>query len=103
MSKSLLVTGASGQLGRLVIESLLDMQVGHIIATTREPSKLADLAAKGVEVRAANFDEPQTLTTAFAGADRLLLISTDSIYQPGQRLAQHRAAIAAAERAGVQH
>lgn len=103
MSQRLLVTGAAGQLGRRVVEILLASNAASIIATTRDPSKLADLAAKGVEVRAADFDKPETLASAFDGADRLLLISTDAVYVPGQRLGQHKAAIAAAEQAGVKH
>lgn len=99
----LLVSGAAGHLGRRVVEFLLEMKAGPLVATTRDPSKLADLAAKGVEVRAADFDRPETLPAAFANVDRLLLISTDAVYVPGQRLAQHRAAIAAAEKAGVRH
>lgn len=103
MSQRLLVTGAAGQLGRRVVEILLEHSATSIVATTRTPSKLADLAARGVELRAADFDKPETLATAFAGVDRLLLISTDAIYVPGQRLAQHKAAIAAAKKAGVKH
>lgn len=103
MSQRLLVTGAAGHLGRCVVESLLETHVGPIIATTREPAKLADLAARGVEIRPADFDRPDTLPSAFADTDRLLLISTDAIYVPGQRRAQHQAAIAAAEQAGVKH
>lgn len=103
MSETLLVTGAAGQLGRRVVETLLDLGAGPIIATTRDPAKLADLTARGVTARAADFDDPSTLATVFEGADRLLLISTDAVYQPGQRLVQHRAAIAAAEKAGVKH
>jgi NAD(P)H dehydrogenase (quinone) len=102
-NKALLVTGASGQLGRQVIEALLEAKAGPIIATTRDPSKLADFAARGVEVRVGDFNDPSTLAAAFAGAGRLLLISTDELATPGRRLAQHRAAIAAAEAAGVQH
>ena len=101
--KTLLVTGAGGQLGRQAIESLLEKQQGPIIATTRHPEKLADLAARGVDVRKADFDEPESLAAAFAGADRLLLISTDALGSPGQRLTQHRAAVRAAEEAGVEH
>ena len=103
MSNTLLVAGAAGQLGRQVVEILLGGKVGNIVATTRDPSKLADLSARGVDVRAADYDKPATLETAFKGADRLLLISTDAVYVPGQRLAQHKAAIAAAEKAGVKH
>jgi NAD(P)H dehydrogenase (quinone) len=101
--QSLLVTGASGQLGRRVIELLLDANAGHIIATTRSPDKLADLTARGVDVRQADFDDPGSLIAAFAGADRLLLISTDVLDGTDRRQAQHRNAIAAAEQAGVKH
>lgn len=103
MSQTLLVTGASGHLGRRVIDLLLEANFDHIIATTRSPEKLADMAEQGVEVRRADFDQPETLAAAFAGADRLLLISTDALMVPGQRLAQHRAAVAAAVQAGVKH
>lgn len=102
----LLVTGASGQLGRRVIAHLLDSEQvppQQLIATTRKPSALADLAARGVQVRAADFDAADSLAAAFAGAQRLLLISTDALDHPGQRLRQHRAAIAAAVAAGVKH
>lgn len=100
---TLLVTGASGHLGRLVVEHLLGtMKVApaSIIATTRNPANLADFAARGVTVRAADFAKPETLAAAFKGADRLLLISTVSV---GSRLVEHKAAIDAAVVAGVQH
>ncbi|GAB4529026.1 MAG: SDR family oxidoreductase [Anaerolineae bacterium] len=103
MSNTLLVTGASGHLGRRVIELLLEEQAGTIIATTRHPEKLADLAARGVVVRYANFDEESSLLSAFTGADRLLLISTDALDEPGKRLRQHTTAVRAAEQAGVSH
>ncbi|MBV8629964.1 MAG: SDR family oxidoreductase [Silvibacterium sp.] len=103
MSGRLLVTGAAGHLGRRVIEHLIERKAGPIIATTRDTSKIADLATRGVEVRMADFDKPETLVTAFAGADRMLMISTDAISAPGRRLAQHKTAVAAAERAGVKH
>jgi NAD(P)H dehydrogenase (quinone) len=103
MPQTLLVTGASGHLGRHVVELLLEAEAGHLIATTRSPEKLTDLAERGVEVRQADFDQPEGLATAFAGADRLLLISTDALMVPGQRLTQHRAAVEAAVQAGVKH
>ncbi|MDG2529769.1 NAD(P)H-binding protein [Caulobacter endophyticus] len=103
LNDRLLVTGAGGQLGRRVVELLLEAGAPHVIATTRDPAKLADLAAKGVEVRAADFDDPASLETAFAGVDRLLLVSTDALDKPGRRIAQHRAAVAAAVKAGVKH
>jgi len=102
-SPRLLVTGAGGQLGRRVVELLLEAGASNIVAASRDPSKLAELAARGVETRRVDFDEPAELAAAFAGVDRLLLVSTDSLDQPGRRIAQHRAAITAAEAAGVKH
>ncbi len=101
--RTLFVTGASGQLGRRVVELLLEKGAGKIVAGTRTPEKLADLAARGVDVRHADFDDPTGLKAALAGVDRVLIISTDAIHQPGQRLAQHKAAVAAAASAGVKH
>lgn len=98
---TLLVTGASGNLGRRVVELLLEAGAGQIIATTRTPDALADLASRGVIVRRADFDDPASLVEAFAGADRLLLISTAIFGE--QRVKQHLAAIKAAEDAGVKH
>jgi len=100
---TLLVTGASGQLGRRVVELLLDAKAGPVIATTRTPEKLAALAARGAEVRRADFADPASLRAAFAGAERLLLISTGDLFPLGLRLGQHRAAVAAAVAAGVKH
>lgn len=100
---TLLVTGASGNLGRQAVEHLLAEGGTRVIAATRDPAKLADLAARGAEVRAADFDHPASLAAAFAGVDRLLLISTDTLDVPGKRLAQHRAAVAAAKAAGIGH
>jgi len=102
-SPTLLVSGASGHLGYRVIELLLEMGAGPIVATTRTPAKLADLAARGVEVRQADFDNAASLAAAFKGVDRMLLISTDTLDQPGHRIAQHVAAIKAADAANVQH
>lgn len=106
MDSKLLVTGASGQLGQRVIHHLLNtLQVvpERIIATSRHLDKLQPLAALGVTVRAADFEDATSLQTAFAGAQRALLISTDALDRPGRRLAQHQAAVAAAVSAGVQH
>ena len=102
MSK-ILVTGASGHLGQLVVKHLLETEkvaAADIIATTRKVESLAHLAAQGVDVRAADFADVASLQTAFAGAARILIISTDGI---GERLAQHKNAIAAAQAVGVQH
>src|ERR1700722_8416773 len=101
--RTLFVTGAGGHLGRRVVEILLEKGAGKIVAGTRKPEKLADLAARGVEVRPADFDDPKGLEAALAGVDRVLIISTDAIDRPGRRLAQHRAAVAAATRAAVKH
>ncbi len=106
MPSTLLVTGASGQLGRRVIAHLiqsLHVSPQNIIATTRKPEALADLASQGVVVRKADFDDPASLAAAFAGAERLLLISTDALDRPGRRLEQHLKAVDAAARAGVRH
>jgi NAD(P)H dehydrogenase (quinone) len=102
MSKPLLVTGASGHLGQRVVELLLEQNAGPVIATTRSPEKLAKLAARGVDVRAADFDDDASLAKAFAGAGRALLISTDALDRPG-RLEQHKRAIKALEAAGASH
>jgi len=98
-----LVTGAGGHLGRLVVEHLLAAKAGKVIAASRDPAKLADLAAKGAETRRADFDEPASLDAAFKGVDRLLIVSTDSVVEPGRRLRQQKAAVAAAARARVGH
>ncbi|WP_328456914.1 SDR family oxidoreductase [Amycolatopsis sp. NBC_00438] len=97
----IVVTGATGQLGRLVVDGLLEKtSPGEVIAAVRDPRKADDLAARGVQVREADYDRPETLATAFAGAEKVLLISSST---PGQRLAQHRAVIDAAREAGVRH
>lgn len=93
------ICGASGQLGHLVLDALLEkVPAADVVALARDPAKLADYAAKGVEVRAADYDAPETLAPALAGVDRLLLISGSAI---GQRPRQHRAVIDAAKQAGV--
>lgn len=106
MSDRLLVTGASGHLGQRVLVHLLDtlnVPASRLIATTRNPERLAALAERGVTVRAADFDDAESLAAAFRDASRLLLISTDALDYPGHRLAQHRQAVQAAVKAGVQH
>jgi NAD(P)H dehydrogenase (quinone) len=95
------VTGASGQLGRSVAEGLLEVvDPSDVVLVTRDPAKLADLAARGADVRPGDFDDPATLATAFAGIERLLLISTDVL---GERVAGQIAAVQAAADAGVCH
>ena len=100
---TLLVTGASGHLGRRIVELLLESGVGPIVATTRTPEKLRDLAGRGVMVRQADFDEPAGLERVFAGVSRMLLVSTSALDRPGRRAEQHGNAIGAAVRAGVRH
>lgn len=106
MSDVLLVTGASGQLGRRVLAHLLDtlgVAPARLVAVTRDPAKLAEVATRGVAVRRGDFDDPASLAPAFEGASRVLLISTDTLDRPGARIAQHRTAIEAAKDAGVRH
>jgi NAD(P)H dehydrogenase (quinone) len=93
------ITGATGQLGRLVIQNLLNtVPASQIVAAVRSPEKAADLAALGVQVRQADYAQPATLDAAFQGVDKLLLISSSEV---GQRAPQHAAVIAAAQKAGV--
>lgn len=93
------VTGASGQLGRLVVDALLSkVAPDQIVALARAPDSMSDLAAKGVYVRAFDYDAPETLVPALAGVSRLLLISGNAI---GSRVPQHRGVIDAAKAAGV--
>lgn len=90
------ITGATGHLGRLVINKLKEkVSNGDIVALARSPQKGADL---GVEVREANYDKPETLDRALKGIDTLLLISASEI---GKRAVQHRNIIEAAKEAGV--
>jgi NAD(P)H dehydrogenase (quinone) len=96
-----IVSGASGQLGRLVAEQLM----GHlppqdVILVSRNPGALAELADLGADVRRGDFDDPVSLPDAFSGGDRMLMISTTAV---GRRADQHRAALDAALRAGVRH
>lgn len=96
---NVIVTGASGALGRLVAENLMERLLPEeIVLVTRRPESLADFRARGVDVRHGDFDEPDSLPEALAGGDRMLLISTDAV---GRRVPQHAAAIAAAATAGI--
>jgi len=99
----ILVSGASGQVGRRVIEILLEQETGSIIATTRTPGKQKDLADRGVDLRFADFDDLSSVSAAFAGAKRILLISTNSFEIAGRRVRQHRNAIEAAREVGAEH
>ncbi|GAB2476300.1 SDR family oxidoreductase [Promicromonospora xylanilytica] len=95
------VTGATGRLGRLVVEDLLSRGVpaADLVAVVRTPAKAADLAERGVQVREGDYSRPETLPAALAGVQRLLLISGS---EPGGRVAQHAAVIDAAKAAGVE-
>lgn len=96
-----LVTGATGQLGRLAIDALLarGVQPGHVAALVRDPGKAADLAARGIDVRVGDYDDPASLDAALAGIDRLLFVSASEV---GNRAVQHQNVIDAAVRAGVE-
>jgi len=99
----LLVTGATGQLGRRIIDQLVARRRGTagIAASVRDPARAGELAERGIDVRHGNFDQADTLLTAFKGIDKLILVSTDG---PGEvRIAQHHNAINAARAAGVRH
>jgi len=97
---TLVITGATGHLGSLVIESLLDQGVAahDITAAGRDITKLKDLADRGVTVRVIDFNEPATLLDAFRRADKVLLVSGSEV---GQRVRQHRNVIDAARTTGV--
>jgi len=97
----IVVTGATGQLGRLVIENLLRTErPSSIVAVVRDPAKATDLSNRGVQVRQADYTHPASLRTALAGAEKLLLISSSEL-EPGQRASHHRAVIDAAIDCGV--
>ncbi len=97
---SIVVTGATGHLGRLAVEELLRRGVPaeQVLATGRNTEALADLAGRGVTVRRADYDDEASLRAAFAGAERLLLVSGSEV---GQRIRQHTNAVRAAAGAGV--
>ncbi|MFJ7626505.1 SDR family oxidoreductase [Streptomyces sp. NPDC097595] len=96
---SIVVTGATGALGRLVVEHLLTtVPASEVAAVVRDKEKAAGLAARGVELRVADYDRPETLAAAFHSGDRVLLISGNQV---GSRVAQHTAVIDAAKAAGV--
>ncbi len=97
----IVVTGASGAFGSRAAALLLDrMPPGNLILLSRTPDKLQPFAERGAVVRHADFDDPAGLPAAFAGAERMLLISTARV---GTRIGQHRCAVAAAVAAGVRH
>ncbi|GAB3610860.1 SDR family oxidoreductase [Humibacter ginsengiterrae] len=97
---TIVITGATGHLGHLVIDSLLERGVpaSHIRATGRNTERLASFSARGIETVLADFDRPETLVPAFTGAEAVLLVSGSEV---GKRVDQHRNAIDAARKAGV--
>ncbi|MFF1453811.1 SDR family oxidoreductase [Streptomyces sp. NPDC058274] len=96
---SIVVTGATGHLGRLVIDGLLEkVPAADVAAVVRNKEKAADLADRGVELRVADYSAPETLEGVFAAGDKVLLISGSEV---GQRVPQHQAVIDAAQGAGV--
>jgi NAD(P)H dehydrogenase (quinone) len=93
------VTGATGQLGRLVISTLTKLvPPSEIVAIARDKAKAANLLPQGITVREADYDQPATLRSALVGVERLLLISSNAV---GRRVKQHEAVIRAANDAGV--
>ena len=99
---SIVVTGATGHLGRLVVESLLQRGVpaGEIIAAGRDLEKVKDLADRGVRTARIDYSDPESLRTAFTGAQKLLLVSGSDV---GRRIPQHTNAIEAAAATGIEH
>jgi NAD(P)H dehydrogenase (quinone) len=97
---SIVVTGATGHLGRLVIADLLERGVaaGDIVAVARDAERAADLAGQGVELRIADYGRPETLKGAFRAGDRVLFVSGSEV---GRRVPQHAAVVSAATEAGV--
>ena len=95
----IVITGATGELGQLVVANLIEsVEANQIIALVRTPAKASALAAKGVHVREADYSRPETLGPALAGATKVLLISSNEL---GQRETQHNAVIDTAKAAGV--
>ena len=95
----IVVTGATGQLGRLVVEQLLErVPAAQIVAVVRDAKKAEAFAQKGVQVREADYARPESLAAAFAGAEKVLLISSSEV---GHRVPQHKAVTDAARAAGV--
>ncbi|MEW2328658.1 SDR family oxidoreductase [Micromonospora chersina] len=97
---SIVVTGATGHLGRLIVEALLDRGVpaDQIVALGRDVDRLAGLAERGVVTQRADYDDPGSLQAAFAGAEKLMFVSGSEV---GKRLVQHGNVVTAAKEAGV--
>ncbi|MEQ8392890.1 MAG: NAD(P)H-binding protein, partial [Thalassospira sp.] len=97
-----LITGATGQLGTLVVKHLLNhLPASDIAVSVRTPGKATDLAAKGIDVRHGDFDDLPLMTAAFKDVETALIISAEA--DNATRIAQHRTAVDAAKAAGVKH
>jgi uncharacterized protein YbjT (DUF2867 family) len=98
----IIITGATGQLGGAIVRSLVKRApAARIVASARDPRQAKALTALGVEVRRGDFSSPETLTSAFAGATQVLIVSSNAAAYGADPLAQHRAAIDAAKQAGA--
>ena len=98
----IIVTGASGQLGRAIVQKLaLRVPASQVGVSVRDPAKAGDLAALGVRVRRGDFSDPASLSDTFEGASQVLIVSSNASASGGDPLAQHRAAIEAARAAGA--
>src|SRR5690349_16795281 len=98
----IIVTGATGQLGRAIVESLVRrIPASKVGASCREPAEASSLAALGVRVRRGDFEDEASLAHAFEGASQVLMVSSNARAQGGDAVTQHRTAIAAARRAGA--
>ncbi|MCP3064210.1 SDR family oxidoreductase [Myxococcus sp. K38C18041901] len=98
----IVVTGATGRLGRLIVERLITrVPVERVAVSVRDPGKAQELAARGLRVRQGDFAQPASLVHAFEGATQVLLVSSNARAHGGDTLAQHRSAIDAARAAGV--
>ena len=99
---TIVVTGATGHLGHLIVEALLrdGANASDLVAGGRNLARLEDLAARGVRTVMLDYNDPATIAAALAGADTLILVSASD---PGRRLPQHRALVDGAVAAGVKH
>ena len=98
----IVVTGATGQLGRLIVEQLVNrVPVDRVAVSVRDVEKAQELAARGVRVRRGDFTDPKSLEHAFEGASQVLIVSSNAGAYGGDPLAQHRSAIDAARAAGA--
>lgn len=98
----IVVTGANGRYGREAVRHLLGrVPAEELAVSVRDPARAGELVERGVQVRHGDFDDPATLPEAFAGAEKVLIVSTDRLL--ADRVTQHRNAVDAARDAGVRH